>query len=121
MPLSKSKSKAALQSNIKKEIKAGKEPKQAAAIAYSVQLEAKKKAKSWEDKKDPNEIRLVRIERNLEQLFFLVNKLTNDYKILNGLLDEYSNSIDETIRSTEEKYDLIVKLLNTIKVLQRSE
>jgi hypothetical protein len=42
MPLKKSKSKAALQENIETEIKSGKPPKQAAAIAYSVQRQAKK-------------------------------------------------------------------------------
>ena len=42
MPLKKSKSKAALQENIATEIKSGKPPKQAAAIAYSVQRQAKK-------------------------------------------------------------------------------
>lgn len=45
MPLKKSKSKAALQENIATEIKAGKPPKQAAAIAYSVQRQAKKEKK----------------------------------------------------------------------------
>lgn len=45
MPLTKSSSKKALQSNIKAEIKSGKDPKQAAAIGYSVQREAKKKKK----------------------------------------------------------------------------
>lgn len=43
MPLKKSTSKAALQSNIKTEIKAGKKPAQAVAIAYSVKREAAKK------------------------------------------------------------------------------
>lgn len=42
MPLHKSKSKAALQQNIKTEIAAGKPPKQAAAIGYAVQREAAK-------------------------------------------------------------------------------
>jgi hypothetical protein len=42
MPLKKSKSKSALQENIKTEIKSGKDPKQAVAIAYSVQRQAKK-------------------------------------------------------------------------------
>ena len=42
MPLKKSKSKAALQENIKTEINSGKKPSQAAAIAYSVQRQAKK-------------------------------------------------------------------------------
>jgi len=37
MPLEESGSKQALQKNIKTEINAGKDPKQAAAIAYSVQ------------------------------------------------------------------------------------
>lgn len=37
MPLIQSGSKAALQQNIKTEIESGKDPKQAAAIAYSVQ------------------------------------------------------------------------------------
>ena len=37
MPLIESKSDKALQENIKREIEAGKDPKQAAAIAYSVQ------------------------------------------------------------------------------------
>ena len=44
MPLVKSTSKQALQKNIKAEIKAGKPPKQAVAIAYSVKREAAKKA-----------------------------------------------------------------------------
>jgi hypothetical protein len=42
MPLVKSKSKAAFTSNIKAEIKAGKPPKQAVAIAYSVKARAGK-------------------------------------------------------------------------------
>jgi hypothetical protein len=42
MPLKKGKSKAALQENIKTEINAGKPPKQAVAIAYSVQRKSKK-------------------------------------------------------------------------------
>lgn len=41
MPLNKSGSKAALHENIATEINAGKDPKQAAAIAYSVQRKAK--------------------------------------------------------------------------------
>jgi hypothetical protein len=40
MPLVKSKSPAAFQQNVKREIAAGKPPKQAAAIAYSVQRRA---------------------------------------------------------------------------------
>lgn len=43
MPLKKGTSKATLQSNIKTEIKAGKKPAQAVAIAYSVKREAAKK------------------------------------------------------------------------------
>lgn len=42
MPLVKSKSKEAFQKNIATEIRAGKPPKQAAAIAYAVQRSAKK-------------------------------------------------------------------------------
>jgi hypothetical protein len=45
MPLVKSKSKRAIGKNIATEIKAGRPPKQAAAIAYNVQRAAKKKAK----------------------------------------------------------------------------
>lgn len=41
MPLTKSKSKKAFVSNLKKEIKAGKPKKQAIAIAYSVKRKAK--------------------------------------------------------------------------------
>ncbi len=41
MPLTKSKSKKAFKSNIKKEIKAGKPLKQSVAIAYSVKRKAK--------------------------------------------------------------------------------
>ena len=37
MPLEQSSSKEALQQNIKTEVEAGKDPKQAAAVAYSVQ------------------------------------------------------------------------------------
>lgn len=43
MPLIKSKSKKAFKENVKKEIAAGKPPKQAVAIAYSVQGTAKPK------------------------------------------------------------------------------
>ena len=41
MPLVHSKSNEARSENIKREIEAGKDPKQAAAIAYSVQREAR--------------------------------------------------------------------------------
>lgn len=44
MPLTKSPSKQAFEKNIKAEIKAGKPPKQAVAIAYSVKREAAQKA-----------------------------------------------------------------------------
>lgn len=43
--LKKSASKKAFESNIKTEVKNGKPVKQAVAIAYSVQKEAKKKSK----------------------------------------------------------------------------
>jgi hypothetical protein len=45
MPLIKSPSKNAFQRNIAAEIRSGKKPDQAAAIAYSVQREAKKRKK----------------------------------------------------------------------------
>lgn len=45
MPLTKSKSKEAFKSNVKAEIKAGKKPDQAVAIAYAVKREATKKTK----------------------------------------------------------------------------
>lgn len=45
MPLKKSSSKAAFKENVRKEVKSGKPVKQAAAIAYSTQREAKKKGK----------------------------------------------------------------------------
>ena len=44
MPLVKSASPAAFRKNIAAEVKAGKKPAQAAAIAYSVQREAAKKS-----------------------------------------------------------------------------
>jgi CRISPR/Cas system CSM-associated protein Csm2 small subunit len=46
MPLSKGTGNAARQSNIEKEIVAGKEPKQAVAIAYSQQRANKKDSKT---------------------------------------------------------------------------
>ena len=46
MPLVKSSSKAAFRKNIKAEVKAGKPPKQAVAIAYSTKRAAAKKGKS---------------------------------------------------------------------------
>lgn len=45
MPLKKSVSKKAFQENVKAELNAGKPKKQAVAIAYSVQREAKKRGK----------------------------------------------------------------------------
>jgi hypothetical protein len=42
MPLVKSKSKQAFKTNIKREVEAGKPPKQAVAIAYSVKRKAKR-------------------------------------------------------------------------------
>lgn len=45
MPLNKSKSKKAFEENIKTEIKAGKPPKQAVAIAYATKGEKKKPTK----------------------------------------------------------------------------
>lgn len=45
MPLTKSKSKEAFKSNVKAEIKAGKKPDQAVAIAYAVKREVTKKTK----------------------------------------------------------------------------
>lgn len=46
MPLNKSGSKQALSENIRAEVKAGRPPKQAAAIAYSVQRKANAGRKS---------------------------------------------------------------------------
>lgn len=43
MPLKKSTSKAAFQSNVKAEVAAGKPPRQAVAIAYSVKRKAQGK------------------------------------------------------------------------------
>ena len=51
MPLIKSMTPKALKANIKKEIEAGKPPKQAVAIAYSVKREAEKSEKSEKSKK----------------------------------------------------------------------
>jgi hypothetical protein len=46
MPLKKSSSQQAFNKNVRTEMKAGKPQKQAVAIAYSVQREAKKPAKA---------------------------------------------------------------------------
>jgi len=46
MPLIKSKSKQAFKENVKKEIAAGKPPKQAVAIAYATKRSAAKTSKS---------------------------------------------------------------------------
>ena len=45
MPLDKSKTPAAFKKNVAAEVRAGKPPKQAAAIAYSVQRKAMKGTK----------------------------------------------------------------------------
>lgn len=52
MPLVKSKSKEAFSKNIATEIKAGKPPKQAAAIAYSVKRSATNKKSGGSAKKN---------------------------------------------------------------------
>lgn len=46
MPLIKSKSKGAFQKNVKREIAAGKPPKQAVAIAYATKRSAGAKSKA---------------------------------------------------------------------------
>jgi len=46
MPLIDSATKKALHENIRREIDAGRDPKQAAAIGYSMQRRAKKKKRS---------------------------------------------------------------------------
>jgi hypothetical protein len=46
MPLTKSPSKQAFKSNVKREIAAGKPPKQAVAIAYDVKRKSSGKSKS---------------------------------------------------------------------------
>jgi hypothetical protein len=45
MPLTKSPSKAAFSKNVRAEVRAGKPPKQAVAIAYSVKRRAKRKSR----------------------------------------------------------------------------
>jgi hypothetical protein len=45
MPLKKGRSKKAIQENIRREIKAGRDPKQAAAIAYSKAGKSRKRRK----------------------------------------------------------------------------
>ena len=45
MPLTKSRTKQAFQKNVRAEIKAGKPPKQAVAIAYAVKRDAAKRKK----------------------------------------------------------------------------
>lgn len=45
MPLIKSSSKKARNENIRREIKAGMKPKQAVAVGYSVQRQAKKRGR----------------------------------------------------------------------------
>lgn len=49
MPLNKGKSDKAREENIKTEIAAGKDPKQAVAIGYSEQRQAKKRKKGLKD------------------------------------------------------------------------
>ena len=51
MPLTKSTSPKAFKENVKAEIKAGKKPDQAVAIAYSVKREAAKKSTTTKGKK----------------------------------------------------------------------
>jgi len=51
MPLTKSTSPKAFKENVKAEIKAGKKPDQAVAIAYSVKREAEKKTTPTKGKK----------------------------------------------------------------------
>ena len=51
MPLKKSTSKEAFKANVKAEVKAGKKPDQAVAIAYSVKREAAKKPTTTKGKK----------------------------------------------------------------------
>lgn len=53
MPLVESSSKKARQENIRREIDAGRDPKQAVAIAYSVQRRARKKRRGLVDAGKP--------------------------------------------------------------------
>lgn len=62
MPLIKGKSKKSFEKNIKTEIAAGKDPKQAVAIAYSIKRKAEHKAEGGEIMK-PKSIADIIIER----------------------------------------------------------
>ena len=105
MPLIQSASKKALQKNIATEIKAGKDPKQAAAIAYSIQRE---------NDSDNQEFQSATSKAKDTKPYALVNK--------QGKILVYANTLQEAkyIKSRyiqNGEYDISIKDLNTGKIV----
>ncbi len=73
MPLIKGKSKRAFKKNIKAEIAAGKDPKQAVAIAYSVKRKAQHKAEGGEIMKPKSIVDAIRGKKKSGQVDLQAN------------------------------------------------
>ena len=85
MPLIQSSSKEALQKNIATEIKAGKDPKQAAAIAYSIQRE--------------NDNKVIDMPKGIFNRYFAVSNYDSEYYTSKEkLMNDLKNFGDDEVR-----------------------
>ena len=107
MPLIQSASKKALQKNIETEIKAGKDPKQAAAIAYNIQREN-------------DALNGVQATKRIESIPISARREMNNSDdraaTLLGILSEMQDIIDSTVQNERnEVKSKAEKILNDLK------
>lgn len=116
--LIQSSSKKALQENIKTEIESGKDPKQAAAIAYSVQ----RKNDSQVFKDDEDYKRWVNSASLRGELISMIQQIKSDYEDSKKSLDYYKSQrekLNSQYKGASEKSGYLKTLDSNIKYTQK--